>query len=236
MEIVCTVGPSSLDRSTIRLLGCAGATIFRLNLSYVDLLNEIDDFLDMVKNETKGGHCIDTHGMKYRPPGSTPFTIFDENALQYGAERYVSSVAVSFAQDKDAILLARELSYNGTSIIAKIEDRIGLENKMEIVSAADVILIDREDLSKSVPIEDIPFHCSNIIYTCKELETPVWVAANLLESMTTKPQPTLAEVSDIASLLLQGVDGLVLAAETAIGKYPVQCVEFVRKMSERYKV
>lgn len=234
MEIVCTIGPATNSPAMIRMLACAGVTVFRLNLSHTQSLEEIDKFIQMIGEETEGKTCLDTHGLKFCQPNqiSPAFTKFDIKAIKHGSGR-VKQVAVSFAQSAKAVIKAKELS-EGAYIIAKIESQAGFNFKEEIIEAADAILIDRGDLSRTVPIVEIPRHCRLIIEATKEAKTPVWVATNLLESMMHSPQPTLGEVNDIASLLLQGVDGLVLAGETAIGKYPIQCVEFVRKMTERY--
>ncbi|MEE9356500.1 MAG: pyruvate kinase [Methylococcaceae bacterium] len=235
MEIVCTIGPATFSPSMIRMLWCAGVTVFRLNLSHTQSLEEIDKFTEIVRNETDGKTCLDTHGMKFCSPSDTAlFTKFDIKVLKYSkSDVIVDQVAVSFAQSVEAIQKARELSGN-KYVIAKIESKAGFDNKERIIAEADAVLIDRGDLSRSVPIEEIPRYCREIILTCKGLKTPVWVATNLLESMVGSPHPTMGEVNDIASLLLQGVDGLVLAAETAIGNYPIQCVEFVRRMIEVY--
>ncbi len=226
MEIVCTIGPATNRRTMIRMLDSLGVKVFRLNLSHTESLDEIDRFVKIIQAETDGKTCLDTIG-------TSPFGHFDEWALEYSATLGIDQVAISFTQSKEAIQRARELS-NSAYIIAKIESAHGVQNKEEIINEADAVLIDRGDLSKSVRMEDIPYYCGEIIRTSKKHNTPVWIATNLLESMVSEPRPTLSEVSDIASLISQDVDGLVLAAETAIGKYPVQCVEFIRGMIERY--
>jgi pyruvate kinase len=236
MEIVCTIGPSTFKSYMIRQLWCAGVTIFRLNLSYVDSLGEIDKFVKIVREETEGKTCLDTHGLKYCPvyQKEPAFTKFDIVAILHGQKLGVDQVAVSFAQSAEAVKKAKELN-NGKFTVAKLESKAGMENKTEIISEADAVLIDRGDLSKSIPITEVPNYCQETILIAKGLNTPVWVATNLLESMVGYPQPTMGEVNDVASLLLLGVDGLVLAAETAIGKYPIKCVEFIQSMTEIYK-
>lgn len=198
----------------------------------------------MVKKETGGGvACIDTHGSKFCPDNIGPgdckyeeFTGFDLFAMEYcGKNKMIDQIAVSFARSKESIRDARRLG-SQKEIIAKIEDKRGVSNQTEIIAASDAILIDRGDLSKSFPSEEIPRICREIILTCKGMKTPVWIATNLLESMVGSPHPTQAEVNDIATLLMLGVDGLVLAAETAIGKYPIECVQFVRKMVDLYEL
>ena len=116
------------------------------------------------------------------------------------------------------------------NIICKIESLSGLAHLEGIVERADEILIDRGDLSRKVPIEKGPFLQRRIISFARSRKTPVFVATNLLESMVTKKSPTRAEVNDVVSTLLMGVDGLVLAAETAIGKFPVEAVTMIRNL------
>lgn len=227
MDIICTVGPSTKWHSMIRRLEAAGGTVFRLNLSHTEAFDEVKDFVDMIQRKTGGKKCLDTIG-------SSPFTRFDKWVLEYSADLDIDQVAISFTQGKEAIQKARELS-NGAYIVAKIENRLGVENKGEIIEEADAVMIDRGDLSKSFLVQDIPRHCTDIISMSNALKTPVWVATNLLESMISEPRPTLSEVSDIQSLMTQGVAGLVLAGETAIGRYPVECVEVLRQMIERYE-
>ena len=95
-------------------------------------------------------------------------------------------------------------------------------------------MIDRGDLSREVKIEKIPFLQRKIITHAKALGTPVHVATNLLESMIGFDEPNRAEVNDIISTLVMGSDGLVLAAETAVGKFPVECVCMIRRLIKQY--
>jgi pyruvate kinase len=232
MEIVCTIGPSTFKPSMIRMLYCAGVTIFRLNLSHTQTCEEIDRFFDIVRSETDAKTCLDTHGSKFSSKKIPNFTKFDIKALQKYGE-HCNMIAVSYAQDAEAIKTAKALS-NNKKIIAKIESKPGFENKEEIIKEANIVLIDRGDLSRTMSMESIPYCCQEIIPACMLNNTPVWVATNLLESMTNNPQPTLGEVNDIARLIDWDVDGLVLAAETAIGKYPIECVQFIQKMVNTY--
>jgi len=99
----------------------------------------------------------------------------------------------------------------------------------------DEILIDRGDLSRQVDLVKIPFFQRRIISTARSKKKPVFVATNLLESMISNRMPTRAEINDVVSTLLMGANGLVLAAETAIGKYPVESVKNIRKLIEQFK-
>ena len=121
----------------------------------------------------------------------------------------------------------RSLAPQGANIIAKIESRVGVRNMDDIIDAADAVLIDRGDLSREVPFEMVPYYQKAIIRHANRWNRPVYVATNLLESMVTARVPTIAESNDIANTLLDGVHGLVLAAETAVGIDPVGSVDMV---------
>jgi len=120
-------------------------------------------------------------------------------------------------------------------LISKIESRNGLENLEEIAANSNALLIDRGDLSRQVPIELLPQTQKSIIQRAKKAGRRVYVATNLLESMVSEPTPTRAEVNDIFNTLADGADGLVLAAETAIGAYPIQCTSMVSKMIHAFE-
>ena len=159
-----------------------------------------------------------------------PLTDVDYAALEIGLRLNVSSVALSFASSRPDVEMMRELVGDGIRVICKIESRLGLENLMPILEVADAILIDRGDLSLEVPLESLPFVQKDIVRRANEARVPVYVATNLLESMVTSLRPTRAEVNDVMNTLIDGADGLVLAAETAIGKYPVESVRLTKAL------
>ena len=108
-------------------------------------------------------------------------------------------------------------------------------NLSAIAEKSDGLLIDRGDLSREFPVERIPALQKHIVRVAKVAERKVYVATNLLESMITAPGPTRAEVNDVYNTLVDGVDGLVLAAETAIGAYPVACASMIVKLIREYE-
>ena len=118
------------------------------------------------------------------------------------------------------------------SVIAKIESKAGVHNYREIAEAADKILIDRGDLAKSISLYKIPVVQKNLIRLCMSLGKEVFVATNFVDSMMDSTTPSICEVSDVYNALADGAAGVVLAAETAIGKYPVETVKQVRKIIE----
>jgi pyruvate kinase len=141
---------------------------------------------------------------------------------------------LSFTNSAEDVKRVREIIGHDTNLISKIESIKGVLNLGEILPVVDQILIDRGDLSREVDIEKIPFIQRMIISYAKSKETPVFVATNLLESMIKASSPTRAEANDVASTLLMGASGLVLAAETAIGEYPVEAVDMVNSIIKQY--
>jgi pyruvate kinase len=162
-------------------------------------------------------------------PVLPPLTEKDRRALEMGAALGVDHVALSFAASGDDVALVRSLLPAGATVIAKVESRAGVARVDEIIAAADAVLIDRGDLSREVPLESVPFYQKAIVRQANRFNTPVYVATNLLESMVEHRRATVAEVNDIANTLLDGVHGLVLAAETAVGMDPLGVVDAVTR-------
>ena len=158
----------------------------------------------------------------------------DLKAIQYANKNNINIFALSFSKGKEAIKRLRSLAKRNATIISKVESCKGINNINDIIQYSDAILIDRGDLSREKPVEKIPALQKMIITKAHQKPIPVYVATNLLESMVTNPFPSRAEINDIANTLADGANGLVLAAETAIGKYPVQCVNMVGKMIKQY--
>ncbi len=127
----------------------------------------------------------------------------------------------------------RTLAPPGAHVIAKIESRLGVRQMDPIIEAADSVLIDRGDLSREIPFEYVPYYQKAIIRRANRWNRPVYVATNLLESMVTNRMPTIAEANNIANTLLDGVHGLVLAAETSNVTDPAAAVgTVVRVLSD----
>ena len=165
-----------------------------------------------------------------------PITSKDNEAIKIGLGLGIRHFALSFANTPEDVDKMRTLCGPDTTIICKIESPSGLNNLDGIVDRADEILIDRGDLSRRVPIEKVPFLQRRIITFARSHQTPVFVATNLLESMVTRKSPTRAEVNDVVSTLLMGADGLVLAAETAIGGFPVEAVNMIRNLIDESEI
>jgi ATP sulfurylase len=164
-----------------------------------------------------------------------PITEKDRQAIAFARRQGITTFALSFASGEAAVLELRAMVGDEATIIAKVETQTGVANLDAIIRASDAILIDRGDLSREVPVERLPALQKLIIAKCHQKPIPVYVATNLLESMVLHPRPSRAEINDVANTLLDGANGLVLAAETAIGKYPVQCVSMVRRLIQQHQ-
>jgi pyruvate kinase len=167
-------------------------------------------------------------------PKLSTFSEKDLPAIQLAARRGIHQFALSFCDHADSVRRLRALVGRDATIIAKIESREGVRNLTEIARVADRLLIDRGDLSRAVRLEAIPLLQKAIVRRANTLGIPVYVATNLLESMVTRRTPTRAEVNDVINTLLDGANGLVLAAETAIGKFPVEAARMIATLLKEY--
>lgn len=153
----------------------------------------------------------------------------DKEDLMFGIKNEVDFVAASFVSNKQDIQDMRLfLDKNGgkdIDIIAKIENRSGVENIEEICEIADGIMIARGDLGVEIPAMEVPSVQKYLISKCRLLGKRVITATEMLESMIHNPRPTRAEVSDVANAVYDGTSAVMLSGETASGKYPVMAVK-----------
>ena len=159
-----------------------------------------------------------------------PLSPKDYQSIELGLREGIDHIAVSFVRSGASIDEVRNVTQNKMKIISKVECVDALEHINEIIQKSDFILIDRGDLSKEIPIEKIPFTQKVIIYKARRYNTGVFVATNLLETMVEKRNPTRAEVHDVINTIVDGALGLTLAAETAIGKHPMECINMLNKL------
>jgi sulfate adenylyltransferase len=159
-----------------------------------------------------------------------PLSPKDYQSIELGLKEGIDHIAVSFVRSGASIDEVRRATQNKMKIISKVECVDALENIDEIVQKSDFILIDRGDLSKEIPIEKIPFTQKIIMQKARRYKTGVFVATNLLETMVEKKKPTRAEVHDVVNTIVDGTLGLTLSAETAIGKYPMECINMLNKL------
>ncbi|MCM8789668.1 MAG: pyruvate kinase [Candidatus Omnitrophica bacterium] len=187
-----------------------------------------------ILRERKGVNIPDS---TYRFTGVTEKDRVD---IQFGIKNRVDYIAQSFVRDREDIIQIRDLvqdSLPACKIIAKIENRQGIENIDRILEVADGIMIARGDMGVSRPIYEIPMIQKMIIRKCNERKKPAITATQMLGSMTEHVRPTRAEVTDVANAILDGSDFVMLSEETAVGKYPVEAVRMMKqiiKFTERF--
>ncbi len=165
-----------------------------------------------------------------------PLTEKDLADISLGAELAVDLVALSFVRQKSDLDELRSVLVDKRSkalIIAKIEDQLAVRAIGDMIEGADVIMIARGDLGIECPMEELPIIQRRIVKSCLRLGKPVIVATQMLESMITNPLPTRAEITDVANAVFEQADAIMLSAETSLGRYPVECVRVLNRVSLR---
>ena len=321
IDIICTLGPASLNDKVISRLEELGVTLFRINMSHTKV-SDLREIIAYVQRQTRVPLCLDSEGAQIRTgtiadgsvmlrehaiihayddyivgdsekinfypqgitnkleigdlvsidfnaalvqviakkPGEVTLCVLnggqmgqnkavsvhrkitlpaltdkDREAISIGVDMSIRHFALSFANSAKDIAEFRDNCGQEIFLISKIECQNGLINLDEIIEHSDAILIDRGDLSREVPIERIPSLQKTIISHANNVGKPVYVATNLLESMIDEPGPSRAEVNDVFHTLNSGANGLVLAAETAIGSHPIECGSMIVKLIREFE-
>lgn len=175
---------------------------------------------------------VNLPGVKVELPALTEKDLAD---VAVAVETGCDYIALSFCREAgDVEELRSVLTAAGSKakIIAKIEDHSAIENLEEIVKATDALMVARGDLGIEVPYYELPIIQKRAVAACIREQKPVIVATHMLESMIENPVPTRAEVSDVATAVLQQADCVMLSGETTTGKHPLKCIEVMTKISE----
>ena len=241
--ITVSVRPEDVERSSF-------------SIDYEDLINTVKEGemitvdnglinLEILKKDQGTMQCKVIHGgmLKSKRHVNLPgirvnlpsITEKDKKDVLFGIEQEADFIALSFVREAIDVLQLKELlgsKANKIKIVSKIEDQQGIDNIEEIIDVSDAIMVARGDLGVEINLDELPNVQRTIVRKCHEKGKRVIVATHLLESMIEKPIPTRAEVTDVANAIYEEVDAVMLSGETAIGKYPIRCIEHIDKIAK----
>ncbi len=165
--------------------------------------------------------------------GGDIFTVKDHSDLAFAVQNDADYIGLSFVQRAaEVVELKKRLKRMGSDahVVAKVETKLAVKNLEAIVQASDGIMVARGDLAVEIPSEQVPVIQQQIVRLGQKYQKPVIVATQMLGSMTASPQPTRAEVSDVATAVMQGADAVMLSEETTVGEYPIATVTMMKKI------
>ena len=175
---------------------------------------------------------INIPGKKINLPAMTEKDIAD---TKVGISTKVDFFALSFVREAGDINQLKQFLLDNKStaqVVAKIEDQSGIENLQEILDVSDALMVARGDLGIEVPYEELPIIQTQAVSNALSSGKPVIMATHLLESMIESPMPTRAEITDVSNSVFERVDCVMLSGETSVGKYPVECVKVLNKITQ----
>jgi pyruvate kinase len=179
-----------------------------------------------------GGRLSDRKGVNV--PGVvlllSALTEKDRRDLEFGLALGADWMAFSFVQRPDDLQEIRGLVQGRVTIMSKLEKPAAVERLPEIVALSDAVMVARGDLGVELPAERVPIIQRGIVRACRQAGKPVIVATQMLDSMVNAPVPTRAEASDVATAIYDGADAVMLSAESASGKYPVEAVRMMDRI------
>jgi pyruvate kinase len=166
---------------------------------------------------------INLPGVKLSVPSLTEKDIRD---LEFALTQDLDYIALSFVREaQDVLDLQARIPEGGPPVVVKIEKGMALDNLPSILEVASAAMVARGDLGVELPFERVPLAQKRMIQLCNVVSRPVITATQMLESMIENPRPTRAEASDVANAIIDGTDAVMLSAETATGKFPVEAVK-----------
>ena len=198
-------------------------------------LQVIEQTKDFLKTEILNDSIISNNKGVNIPDVELPLasiTSKDKADLQKALDMGVDWIALSFVQTHYDVEELKKIVQEKSLIMAKIEKPSALKNLDNILKVSDGIMIARGDLGVEISPEKIPSIQKNIVRKARQAGKPVVVATQMLESMINNPTPTRAESSDVATAIYDGADTVMLSAETAIGKYPLESVSIMNRIIE----
>ncbi len=192
---------------------------------------------EVVSEVIHGGYLKSRKGINlpFSKVSAPSLTEKDAQDLEFGLKNKVEWVALSFVRKAKDIEYLRSIidkNQSNTRIVAKIEKPEALENIDAIVQATDALMVARGDLGVEILMEEVPMVQKMLVEKCNKYGKPVIVATQMMESMIENPRPTRAETNDVANAIIDGADAVMLSAETAAGKYPLEVIRsMVRTIS-----
>lgn len=199
----------------------------------LEVTRQTPDFLDT--RVVVGGRLSDHKGVNL--PGLTlpipALTAKDRSDLAFALEHGCDWIGLSFVQRPEDVAEARELVGDRAFVLSKIEKPGALASIDEVLKLSDAIMVARGDLGVELPAEDVPLIQKRLIRAAHRYGRPVVVATQMMESMIENPAPTRAEASDVATAVFDGADAVMLSAESATGKYPVETVRMMDRIIAR---
>ncbi|MCX7622975.1 MAG: pyruvate kinase [Thermomicrobium sp.] len=201
----------------------------------IELLVEAREGSELIARVSRGGELRGRQGVAVPGVLGRPFRLSERDRadIAFAVEHELEYIGVSFVTKPDDVLSVRRLvqEFGGRArLVAKIERPEALGAIREIVRVSDAIMVARGDLGVQLAPEEVPIAQKRIIQVARAAGIPCIIATQMLESMTTQPIPTRAEVSDVANAVLEGADALMLSAETATGQYPVEAVAMMHRI------
>jgi pyruvate kinase len=173
---------------------------------------------------------INLPGVRVSAPSLTDKDLRD---LEFALRQPVDYVALSFVREaSDVLELKRHIPADGPPIVVKIEKGLALQNLHPIMEVASAAMVARGDLGVELPFEQVPLAQKRMIQLANLSSRPVITATQMLESMVENPRPTRAEASDVANAIIDGTDAVMLSAETATGKFPIEAVRAMVRIAE----
>ena len=181
-----------------------------------------------------GGRMSDRKGVSL-PDTDLPVSAMtpkDRADLDAALETGIDWIALSFVQRADDVHEAKKMVRGRASVMSKIEKPQAIDRLADIMEASDAIMVARGDLGVELPAERVPSLQKQMTRMARKLGKPVVIATQMLESMIASPVPTRAEVSDVATAVYEGADAIMLSAESAAGKFPVEAVSTMNRIGE----
>ncbi len=196
---------------------------------------------DVICRVIEGGKLSNKKSMSF--PGIVLKQVYlseqDKKDIKFGIENEIDFIACSFVSSRQDLVDVKNYiksigrDSDGIELIAKIENRSGVDNIDDICEECSGIMLGRGDLGVEIPYEEVPAIQKNLITRCRLLGKRVITATEMLESMVQNPRPTRAEISDVANAVFDGTSAIMLSAETAAGKYPELTVSVMAKIAEQ---